>query len=161
MAHCKDKSDEKQSYCGEWSFFLSQNGCRHVLVVDICNLSPHHFLSASQPTVCVRRATGGAWMVAVWGIVPGATGRTTVETILMKPSVTVSWVLWLEKFFLPAVMTFSNDALIKPPPLAFVFVSHTLLSRSIPVQRRRLHLQLQQVWPEGGLWWCHWWDELQ
>lgn len=101
MAHCKDKSDEKQSYCGEWNFNHLKNSCSHFLVVDISNLSPH-FLSGSQLTVCAKRATGGVWMVAVWGIVPGATGGMTVETILMKSSVTVGWVLWLNKFFLPA-----------------------------------------------------------
>lgn len=34
MAHCKDKSDEKQSYCGKLNLFLSKkNSFTHVCVV--------------------------------------------------------------------------------------------------------------------------------
>lgn len=97
-AHCKDKSDEKQSYCGEWNVFLCQNIFSQALVADICNLSPFHFLCGSQSTVCVRRVTGSVWMAAVWGTAPGAMGKTTVETILMNSSVTVSRVSGLNKF---------------------------------------------------------------
>lgn len=75
----------------------------HILVVDICNLSLYHFPSGSQPTVCVRRVTDGVWTAAAWGTAPGATGRTTAETILMKSSVTVSPVFWFNKFFPPEV----------------------------------------------------------
>lgn len=142
-AHCKDKSDEKQSYCREWNIFLCQNIFSYALVVDICNLSPFHFLCGSQSTVCARRVIGGVWMAAVWGTAPGATGETTVETILMNSSVTVSQVSWFKKLFLPAVKW--NVKVLPKHGLLFCVCSHIVLSRSVPVQRWRLHLQLQQV----------------
>lgn len=52
MAHCKDKSDEKQSYCGKGNLCLSKNSFNVVLVVDICMLSLYCFLPVvSQPCV--------------------------------------------------------------------------------------------------------------
>lgn len=82
---------------GRFSLFC-QNSFSNILYVSICNLSLHHFLSGSQPTVYARRDTGGVWMVAAWGIAPGAMGRTTAETIPMKSFVTVSRVFWLNTF---------------------------------------------------------------
>lgn len=55
-AHCKDKSDEKQSYCGEWNRFLCQNVLGYGL--DVYDLSPLYFPCGSQPTVCARRVIG-------------------------------------------------------------------------------------------------------
>lgn len=60
MAHCKDKSDEKQSYCGEWIIALHPDRLSQALLVDVPKLSPCRILCGSQPTVCVRRATDGA-----------------------------------------------------------------------------------------------------
>lgn len=55
-AHCKDKSDEKQSYCGKC--LVPQNISSCVLITNVSHLISFGF--SSQPTVCVKRATGGA-----------------------------------------------------------------------------------------------------
>lgn len=56
MAHCKDKSDEKQSYCGKRFALQSPYSC--VLVTNVSHFIAPRFLS--QPTACAKRATGGA-----------------------------------------------------------------------------------------------------
>ncbi len=109
-------------------FFLLQNSSSHILVVDICNASPHHFLSGPQPTACVRRVTDGVWMAAVWGIAPGATGRTTAETILMKSSATVSRVFWLNKCVPPAVRWYFQMMFYLNTVSYFLCLSATLCS---------------------------------
>lgn len=52
----------------------------------------HHLpiSSTPQPTVCARKATGAAPTAAVCLTAPGAMGKTTAKTTLMKPSATVS-----------------------------------------------------------------------
>lgn len=71
--------------------FLFQLSCSRVCYL-IDSYHWHHLpiSSSSQPTVCARRATGAAWTAAVCLTAPGATGRTTARTTLMKPSATVS-----------------------------------------------------------------------
>lgn len=62
--HCKDKSDEKQSYCGECDgrvLFLQTE--LSLTLADISNL--YYFLSGFQPAVCVKRATDVVLMAAV------------------------------------------------------------------------------------------------
>lgn len=96
VPNCKDKSDEKQSYCGKGKHFSLPTQFKSSLSVltFICCV---HNTSCSQPTGCVRRATNDAQIVAVWSIDPGVMDRMTVETILMNFSATVSPVLQLNE----------------------------------------------------------------
>lgn len=77
-----------------WVFFclFSSSWAAAVLVIRLTFIIGLFCLFLrSQPTVCARRATGAAWTAAACLTPPGATGRTTARTILMKPSATVSW----------------------------------------------------------------------
>lgn len=48
MAHCKDKSDEKQSYCSECDILNVHGGYEGLPLLSVC--------VCVQLTVCVRRA---------------------------------------------------------------------------------------------------------
>lgn len=89
-AHCKDKSDEKQSYCCKWKccHWNTQKAVFLLLLTFVIWL--WITWSGSQQTVCVRRDTEGVWMIVALGTAHGAMGRTTAGTTLMKSSVTVS-----------------------------------------------------------------------
>ncbi len=51
MAHCKDKSDEKQSYCSECDILNVPGGYEGLPLLSVC--------VCVQLTVCVRRAISG------------------------------------------------------------------------------------------------------
>lgn len=93
MAHCKDKSDEKQSYCSECvcvCYECSQRlwSPRVALTVCVC----------VQLTVCVRRAISAAWTDAVSDTVPGVTAgmiaaiTLTNSSVMVRPTVHIQYI---------------------------------------------------------------------
>lgn len=136
VPNCKDKSDEKQSYCGKGKHFSLPTQFKSSLSVltFICCV---HNTSCSQPTGCVRRATNDAQIVAVWSIDPGVMDRMTVETILMNFSATVSPVLRLNETQPKSSVV--NKRHVSLFVCVCVCFSHTVHSRSIPMQGWKLH----------------------
>lgn len=82
MAHCKDKSDEKQSYCSECDILNVHGGYESLPLLSVC--------VCVQLTVCVRRAISAVWTDAVSDTVPGVTGEMIAGITLMNSSVMVS-----------------------------------------------------------------------
>lgn len=82
MAHCKDKSDEKQSYCSECDILNVHGGYEGLPLLSVC--------VCVQLTVCVRRAISAVWTDAVSATVPGVTGEMIAGITLMNSSVMVS-----------------------------------------------------------------------
>lgn len=82
MAHCKDKSDEKQSYCSECDILNLHGGYEGLPLLSVC--------VCVQLTVCVRRAISAVWTDAVSDTSPGVTGAMIAGITLMSSSVMVS-----------------------------------------------------------------------